>query len=136
MLPTDLNLDSVTARPASPQFGRGRLVAAALLVSTALALPGCAKRSASGAPDAAATPDATATTGPSAKAAGTDPDEVVVDPFCGMKIKRGEAAASAEWQGAKYWFCLADHREAFLADPQRALCRPAGGDAGPECDGR
>ena len=49
--------------------------------------------------------------------------------------QRGEAAASAEWRGTTYWFCLADHRDAFLADPQRCLCRPAGGDAG-WCDGR
>ncbi|MBI5487629.1 MAG: YHS domain-containing protein [Deltaproteobacteria bacterium] len=59
---------------------------------------------------------------------------MVVDPFCGMTIKRGEAAVSAEWNGKTYYFCLPDHRDAFLADPQRALCRLAGADAGPECD--
>jgi YHS domain-containing protein len=51
------------------------------------------------------------------------PDEIVVDPYCGVALRRAEAAASATWNGVTYWFCLADHRDAFLADPQQALER-------------
>jgi len=108
-----------------------RLVAALCVLA---ALLGCTKRSEQGARDAAATPAGDAAGSPTTKAAPGNPDEEVVDPFCGMKIKRGEAAASAEWNGKTYWFCLTDHRDAFLADPQRALCRLAGADAGPDCD--
>ena len=135
MMRADPHVPAVAAGPAILRCGRRRSLAA-LLACLALAPAGCAKRSASGAPDAATTSATDAPPAGAAKSGGEDPDQVVVDPFCGMKIKRGEAAASAEWRGTTYWFCLADHRDAFLADPQRALCRPAGGDAGPECDGR
>jgi YHS domain-containing protein len=46
-----------------------------------------------------------------------------VDPFCGVRLKRSEAAASAEYGGQTWWFCLVDHRDAFLADPEGALRR-------------
>lgn len=49
------------------------------------------------------------------------PEEMVVDPYCGVRLRRSQAAASAEYGGRTWWFCLADHREAFLADPERAL---------------
>jgi YHS domain-containing protein len=68
-----------------------------------------APRAEAGAPGPAATPG--------------DTDELVVDPFCGVKLKRSEAAASAEYGGTTYWFCLADHRDAFLEDPETALRR-------------
>ena len=130
MRQADQAVRSVSAGPAIPRRGRGRPSALSLLVGFALLLPGCAKRPTSGAADAAA-----AKTPPPGPAA-ADPGEIVVDPFCGMNIERGEAAASAEWRGTTYWFCLADHRDAFLADPQRSLCRRAEGDAGPAVDGR
>lgn len=49
----------------------------------------------------------------------------MVDPYCGMKLRPGEAAATAEYAGTTYWFCLEDHREAFLEDPEGALRRAA-----------
>lgn len=55
-----------------------------------------------------------------------DADEIVVDPYCGVRLKRSEAAASAEHGGRTWWFCLADHRDAFLADPEGALRRLRG----------
>jgi YHS domain-containing protein len=42
-----------------------------------------------------------------------------------MKLRPGEAAATAEYAGTTYWFCLEDHREAFLEDPEGALRRAA-----------
>ena len=118
-------------------------IAAAVLACVLLAAIGCAKQ-ADRVADAAATaptPPAgahgsgkTATPGPPPPAG--DPDEIVVDPFCGLKLRKGEAAAAAEWNGRTYWFCLADHRDAFLADPRKALCRLGGADAGVDCDAR
>jgi YHS domain-containing protein len=103
-----------------------------------LACAACARKPGAGAgtdgsaaPTPAANDGARTTTGTPGAA-----DEFVTDPYCGMKLKRGEAAASAEVRGTTYYFCLVDHRDAFLADPQRALCRLAGADAGPECDAR
>jgi YHS domain-containing protein len=81
----------------------------------ALGAAACSRRTASS--DAAAPAD-----GSTASSPGT-PDELVVDPFCGVRLKRSEAAASAEYQGTLYWFCLADHRDAFLDDPEAALRR-------------
>ena len=101
-----------------------------------LVLAGCARKSGARA-DATAAPAALDDGGVRPETGKPDgADETVVDPYCGMKLKRGEAAASAEYHGTTYYFCLADHRDAFLAGPQRALCRLAGADAGPECDAR
>ena len=87
-----------------------------LVLLAALAAAGCSRKT--------AVPDTT--TSPvdgSASAVPGDPDEPVVDPFCGVRLKRSEAAASAEYRGATYWFCLVDHRDAFLEDPEAALRR-------------
>lgn len=60
--------------------------------------------------------------------------DLVTDPFCGMRLAPAEAAATAEYDGVTYYFCLEDHKEAFLADPERILHPPAdrtgGGDGG------
>jgi YHS domain-containing protein len=45
----------------------------------------------------------------------------VVDPYCGMKLRRSEAAATMEHRGRTYYFCLPDHRDAFARDPDRYL---------------
>lgn len=45
----------------------------------------------------------------------------VVDPYCGMRLRRSEAAATTEYRGRLYYFCLEDHRDAFLRDPDRYL---------------
>jgi YHS domain-containing protein len=47
----------------------------------------------------------------------------VIDPVCGMLIDTSEAAASYELDGKTYYFCLADEREAFAANPSKYLDR-------------
>jgi YHS domain-containing protein len=47
----------------------------------------------------------------------------VKDPVCGMMIEPSEAAASYDYQGETYYFCSADERETFAADPSRYLDR-------------
>jgi YHS domain-containing protein len=101
-----------------------------------LALSSCARRPGAGSDGTTAPAPAASDGARTAAGAPGDADELVVDPYCGMRLKRGEAAASVEIRGTTYYFCLADHRDAFLADPPRALCRLAGADAGPECDAR
>ena len=44
---------------------------------------------------------------------------VVIDPVCGMTIRRAEAAAIEECEGRKYYFCVAKCRELFVAEPAR-----------------
>ena len=61
-----------------------------------------------------------------------------VDPYCGMHLRRSEAAATMEYHGHTYYFCLRDHRDAFARDPERYLSLRRGGDGGPvgeEADG-
>lgn len=56
----------------------------------------------------------------------------VIDPYCGMRLRREEAAATMEHRGRTYYFCLPDHRDAFGRDPDRYLAdRRADGDAAP-----
>jgi hypothetical protein len=44
-----------------------------------------------------------------------------VDPVCGMTVDPATAAASAEHDGATYWFCNPGCCDAFVADPGRYL---------------
>ncbi len=111
---------------------RAIVVLFAVLASVAA----CSKRSDSSgrAPSATEASAAAASASASgAAAAAGSPNEIVVDPYCGMKLKKSEAAASTTYNGVTYWFCLADHRDAFLADPQKALCRLGLLDAGADC---
>lgn len=41
------------------------------------------------------------------------------DPVCGMQVEPQSAAASAEHQGATYYFCSANCHDKFVQDPQR-----------------
>jgi Cu+-exporting ATPase len=51
-----------------------------------------------------------------------DPEaEVVIDPVCGMKVKRATAMHRFEYQGNEYLFCCARCRERFQADPESFL---------------
>jgi len=45
----------------------------------------------------------------------------VEDPYCGMRLRRSEAAATYVHRGETYFFCIRDHREAFARDPSRYL---------------
>lgn len=46
-------------------------------------------------------------------------DGTVVDPVCGMKIKKSEAKATVEHNGKKYYFCMQEDAEKFKADPEK-----------------
>ena len=50
-----------------------------------------------------------------------DGEDVVVDPFCGLKMRRSEAAATLEHEGKTFHFCTHDHMEAFKKDPEKHL---------------
>ncbi len=52
-----------------------------------------------------------------------------------MRLRRAEAAATAEYRGRTYYFCLRDHRDAFMRDPERYLAIPEQeSDAGAQSD--
>jgi YHS domain-containing protein len=42
---------------------------------------------------------------------------LVIDPVCGMRIDTEDAAATAEYQGRRFYFCSRACRDAFVADP-------------------
>lgn len=51
-------------------------------------------------------------------------DEVVekaLDPTCGMEVAMTEDAITLEHEGKTYYFCSADCKEAFVADPDKYL---------------
>ena len=60
-----------------------------------------------------------------------EPNRKVVDPYCGMEMRRGEAAATAVFRGKTYYFCLEDHRDAFNRDPERFLPAATTAEASP-----
>ena len=41
------------------------------------------------------------------------------DPVCGMQVDPTSAAGSAEWNGKTYYFCSANCRRQFEAEPAR-----------------
>jgi xanthine dehydrogenase accessory factor len=49
------------------------------------------------------------------------PPAEAVDPVCGMTVSVEGAAASAEYEGATYYFCCPHCRSAFLEEPERYL---------------
>lgn len=53
----------------------------------------------------------------------------VVDPYCGMRLRRDQAAATLVHRGQTFYFCMEDHRDAFARDPERYLAEM---DASPE----
>jgi YHS domain-containing protein len=48
-------------------------------------------------------------------------ENLVTDPVCNMRINRVYAPAQAEFRGQTYYFCLAECRKRFLADPKQYL---------------
>ncbi len=47
--------------------------------------------------------------------------EQAVDPVCGMKVDPAKAAATAEYQGTRYFFCMEGCAAKFRADPNKYL---------------
>jgi len=50
----------------------------------------------------------------------------VRDPVCGMAISPGDAAASADVNQRRYWFCSKHCEQMFLANPAQYIPRPSG----------
>lgn len=51
-------------------------------------------------------------------------DEVTqkaTDPTCGMEVAMTEGAVTHEYEGKTYYFCSADCKKAFIADPDKYL---------------
>ncbi|WP_287154247.1 YHS domain-containing protein [Candidatus Solincola tengchongensis] len=46
-----------------------------------------------------------------------------VDPVCGMKIKKKEAAATSEYKGRTVYFCNRSCKEEFDRDPDKYASR-------------
>jgi YHS domain-containing protein len=44
---------------------------------------------------------------------------MVKDPVCGMEINPEQAAARSDYQGQTYYFCSADCKRTFDANPQQ-----------------
>jgi YHS domain-containing protein len=45
-------------------------------------------------------------------------ENVAVDPVCGMHVNKAHAAAHMDYQGATYYFCVADCQRRFAEDPE------------------
>lgn len=43
------------------------------------------------------------------------------DPVCGMDVDEANPAATAEYEGTKYYFCAPGCKTAFEADPKKYL---------------
>ncbi len=44
-----------------------------------------------------------------------------VDPVCGMELKKEGAKHTYEYKGKTYYFCMADHKEKFVDNPEEYL---------------
>ena|SRR5579863_1046281 len=58
------------------------------------------------------------------------PPETDVDPVCRMSV-RTDGAKSAVYRGTVYYFCSAEHRDAFEAEPERYVGPHAGSEPKP-----
>ncbi len=54
------------------------------------------------------------------------------DPVCGMEVLPSRAAATAEYDGKRYYFCNVSCRDRFVADPEKYLSQGAGSEPMPE----
>jgi len=44
---------------------------------------------------------------------------MTTDPVCGMQVEEDKAAATAEHEGKRYYFCSQGCQESFVKDPGR-----------------
>lgn len=44
-----------------------------------------------------------------------------IDPICEMKVNKDTAQYVAEHEGEKYYFCMEEHKVAFLENPETYL---------------
>lgn len=45
-------------------------------------------------------------------------EDAVVDPVCGMKVKKSEAKVTYEYNGKTYYFCMEECKEKFVKNPE------------------
>lgn len=45
--------------------------------------------------------------------------DMVVDPVCGMKVKKEDAVATVEHEGETYYFCMEADKTAFVKNPEK-----------------
>ena len=50
----------------------------------------------------------------------------VLDPVCGMMIEPADAAATHDYKGQTYYFCMTACAEKFKADPEKYLAKGQG----------
>lgn len=46
-------------------------------------------------------------------------EDTVVDPVCGMKLKKSDAKATHEYNGKTYYFCMEGCKEKFVKEPAK-----------------
>lgn len=51
----------------------------------------------------------------------TRPDEIAIDPVCGMTVKKAQAKGTAEYEGRTWYFCSAGCRRRFEQGPGRFI---------------
>lgn len=44
-----------------------------------------------------------------------------IDPVCDMKVNKDTAQYVADYEGEKYYFCMEEHKVAFLENPEMYL---------------
>jgi YHS domain-containing protein len=55
---------------------------------------------------------------------GLEEDTMVKDPVCGMYIEEEEAEGESQFEGQTYYFCSAECKEEFDAEPDRYIEQP------------
>lgn len=48
-------------------------------------------------------------------------EDTAVDPVCGMKVKKSDAAATYEYNNKTYYFCMEECKEKFVKNPEKYL---------------
>lgn len=49
------------------------------------------------------------------------PEDAAYDPVCNMKVKKEEAAATHEYDGKTYYFCMEQCKEKFVQNPEKYI---------------
>ena len=52
-----------------------------------------------------------------------DSPEMAFDPVCGMTVKKATAPATRDFEGERFYFCMARCAQSFAADPKKYLVK-------------
>jgi YHS domain-containing protein len=52
-------------------------------------------------------------------------DDMAIDPVCGMSVDEKTAPAKAEYHGKTYYFCSAECKDKFQAQPEKYVKQEA-----------